>query len=221
MRLKLVRLGIRHGVKAIAYEKPMATSLMEARTICNECDQAGVKQIVCHQHKYGAHWRKVKEIVESGQIGDIRMLHATSKGWFFYYITHIGGLRSGGCKDTPRSNGSPDTCMGRGKLSDTHPSPDYMMGHVCFANDVRAMFECGPLSPTCGVDNFWYDGGVTVYGTEGFAEVIIGKGWRAITRDSGKIISDSSVSLNEIGDTIPYIADLARWLDDDSAIQSL
>jgi predicted dehydrogenase len=216
VRLELVQTGLRHGVKAIAYEKPMATSLAEARRICDACDQAGVKQIVCHQHKYGAHWRKVKEIVDSGRIGDIRFLHATSKGWFFYYITHLVDYAMW-LQNYPDVRWITGQLRGRGKLADTHPSPDYTMGLVGFANGARALFECGPLAPSRGVpEKFWYDAGVTVQGTEGFAEVIVGKGWRASTRDAG-FESDPSLCISEIGDTAPYIADLARWLDDDAA----
>jgi len=217
-RLDLVRLGIRHGVQAIAYEKPMATSLAEAGAICGECDRAGVKQIVCHQHKYGAHWRKVKAMVQSGQIGAVRLLHATSKGWFFHYITHLVDYVMW-LLGYPEVKWVTGHMHGRGKLLDTHPSPDYLMGQVGFPDDVRAVFECGPLAPSRGVaENFWYDAGVTVYGTEGFAEVIVGKGWRAMTRGSGAVLAEAGISLDEIGDTIPYVADLARWLDDDAAI---
>lgn len=215
VRLELVRLGIRHGVRAIAYEKPMATSLVEAKRICDECDRAGVKQIVCHQHKYGEHWRKVKEIVDSGQIGPVRMVHATSKGWFFYYITHLVDYAMW-LLGYPEVKWVVGHVHGRGKLADTHPSPDYVMGQVAFANDARAIFECGPMSPTRGVtDRFWYDAGATVFGADGFAEVIVGRGWRAVTKD-GASLGDPSISLSEIGETVPYIADLARWLDDDA-----
>jgi len=59
LREALVDLGLRHGVKAIACEKPLARSLGEARRIVDRC-AAGV---VCHQLRHGAHWRRVKEIV--------------------------------------------------------------------------------------------------------------------------------------------------------------
>jgi hypothetical protein len=105
-------------------------------------------------------------------------------------------------------------------MDDTHPSPSYVLSQVGFDNGARGFFECGPLAPSRGVDNFWYDAGMTVLGSEGFAEVIVGKGWRAMTRDSGGVIGDPTISLSEIGDTGPYLADLARWIDDDSQVHS-
>ena len=32
------------------------------------------------------------------------------------------------------------------------------------------------------------------------------------------MIGDDKVKIDEIGDTVPYIADLAKWLDDDSQV---
>lgn len=217
VRLGLVRLGIKHGVRAIAYEKPMAISLAEAKAICDECDRAGVKQIVCHQHKYGGHWQKVRQIVQSGAIGRVLEIHATSKGWFFYYITHLVDY-SLWLAGYPKVEWVSGHIHGRAKLGDTHPSPDYMLGRVGCENGLRILLECGPLAPSYGVSNFWYDAGARVVGTEGFAEVIVGNGWRAMTRDSGGIIGDDTVKIDEIGDTVPYIADLAKWLDDDSQV---
>ena len=219
VRLELVKLGVRHNVRAIAYEKPMATSLAEAHAICRLCDQAAVKHIVCHQHKYGAHWQKVRQLVQSGQIGQVRELHATSRGWFFYYITHLVDYALW-LMDYPKAEWIVGHIHGREKMTDTHPSPSYLLGQVGFDNGARGLFECGPLAPTRGVDNFWYDAGLTVLGSEGFAEVIVGKGWRAMTRDSAGLIGDPTISLDETGDTGPYLADLARWLDDDSQVHS-
>ncbi len=217
-RLDLARTGIRHGVRAIAYEKPMALSTVEADAIYRECEEAGVKQIVCHQHKYGAHWRKAKEIIESGALGEIETIHATSKGWFFYFITHLVDYAMW-LVDYPEVSWTTGSMCGRSMLLDSHPSPDYVEGRVVFAGGIRAMFECGPLAPTRGVtDRFWYDAGVTVYGTEGFVEVVVGKGWRAVTRDG--ITEDRSICLDETGDTVPYITELADWLDDERRVHS-
>jgi hypothetical protein len=68
------------------------------------------------------------------------------------------------------------------------------------------------------VANFWYDAGATVLGSDGFAEVIVGAGWRARTKGAAEVAQDPSISLSEIGDTVPYIADLARWLDDEKQV---
>jgi predicted dehydrogenase len=52
MRLPLVQLGVKYGVKAISLEKPMALSLGEAKQMVDLCAAADVKLIVCHQWRY-------------------------------------------------------------------------------------------------------------------------------------------------------------------------
>ncbi len=219
VRIEMIKLGAKYGVKAIAFEKPMATSLLEADAMKRICDNAGIKAIVCHQHKYAGHWQKVKEIVDSGAIGDVRTIHATARGWYWYYITHIVNYAMW-LVDFPKAKWIVGHAHGRDMLMDSHPSPDYVMGQAGFDNGVRAIFECGPLAPCVGCpENIWFDAGAVVYGTEGFAEVIVGKGWRAMTKDSGgKVIADPNFCLEQHDETNYYIAALAPWLDDDSKV---
>jgi len=218
VRLELVRLGIEHGVTAIAYEKPMALSLAEARQLVDLCNQAGVKSIVSHQHKYGSHWRKVREIVAGGEIGEVHTIHATSKGWLLNYGTHLIDyvmFLNGGS----RGKWVVGHVHGRGRIHHAdHPSPDYAMGQIEFENGVRAIIECGDLAPTLPGDNpFWYDAGAIVHGSEGYAQVIVGSGWRAVTKSSNGVISGPGC-FDPAKDQPPYIADLADWLDDDAKV---
>ena len=89
VRLSLVELGVKHGVKVIAFEKPMATDLSEAHRIVSLCRAAGVKVVVSHQQKYGPHWQTTKEIVESGAIGAVTTIHATARAWLSQLGTHL------------------------------------------------------------------------------------------------------------------------------------
>jgi len=213
VRRELVELGVRHRVKAIAFEKPMALSVAEARHIRDLCDQAGVKVVVSHQHKYGPHWRKVREIVRSGELGQVHTIHATAKGWLLQYGTHLVDYMiflNGGC----RGRWVVGHVQGAGKLDDSHPSPDYVMGQIGFENGVRGILECGELAPDQPGDNsFWMNAGATVYGTQGYARVIVGTGWQAVTRSPPGLVSGST-EFDFVRDQIEYIRDLADWLDD-------
>ena len=65
----MVRVGIESGARLIAMEKPVALTSAEGFEI-RDCSQAsGVKAVVSHQHRYGEHYRKVKEIIASGALG--------------------------------------------------------------------------------------------------------------------------------------------------------
>jgi len=212
IRLEMVRLGAAHRPKAIALEKPMALSVGEARRMKALCDEAGIKMIVCHQHKYGAHWRKVKEIAESGDLGKVHTIHTTAKGWYMAYITHLIDyilfLNQGS-----RAKWVVGHIHGK-ENTEGHPSPDYAMGQVEFENGVRGIIECGCLAADQPMEqSFWMNAGSAVYGSEGYARVIVGWGWQAFTRASGGLISGQG-GFDYAKDMPPYIRDLAEWLDD-------
>lgn len=217
VRLSLIRLGVEAGVKLIAYEKPMATSFNEAAEIMALCRKAGVKSVVSHQTKYGSHFQKVKEIIASGALGRIHTVYGTTLGWLLQMGTHV--------VDYVRYfNNEADAqwvfgqVSGREKLTDSHPSPDYALGEIQFANGVRGVVEAGSLAPDVPeVEYFWHKVRIGAQGTEGFAEALIGGGWRAVTRDSGGPVSGAGCFNYQL-DQPPYIRDIAAWLDDPARV---
>ena len=213
VRLSMVRLGLEHGAKLIAYEKPIATSLQEAAQITGLCRKAGVKTVVCHQLKYGDHFQKVKALISSGALGRLHTVYGYTLGWLLQMGTHVVDY----CR---YFNGEAEAewvlgqACGREKLTDSHPSPDYLMGEIQFANGVRGIVQVGNLAPDVPeVEYFWHKVRIGAQGTEGFAEALIGGGWRAVTRDSGGPISGAG-TWNAPHDQPLYIRDIALWLDD-------
>src|SRR5271157_1475228 len=89
IRLPMIQAGVEHGVKLIAYEKPIALSMNEALEMFRLTREAGVKTVVSHQHRYGEHYRKVKEIIDSGAIGRVHTVYGTSIGWMMHMFTHL------------------------------------------------------------------------------------------------------------------------------------
>jgi hypothetical protein len=77
-------------------------------------------------------------------------------------------------------------------------------GFIQFANGVE-------------VDYWWRKNRIGAQGTEGFAEVLTGGGWRTVTRDQQGVAAGEGC-MNYDLDMPPYIEDIARWLDDDSAV---
>lgn len=216
IRLPMIELGIKHGVKAIAYEKPMATSLAEAEQITTLCAKAGVKTVVSHQHKYGDHWQKAKEIADSGEIGDVHTIHVAAKGRLLEYATHLIDymifLNNGA-----RVEWVVGHVHGGEKLGGTHPSPDYAMAQFGFDNGVRGLLDCGALAPDLpGGNSFWLDAGATMYGSDGYAQAIVGSGWRALTKSQGFISGKGGFNVDH--DQPLYVRDLADWLDDETKV---
>ncbi len=213
VRLPMVRLGVEHGCQLIAFEKPMATSFKEATEIMDLCRRAGVKTVVCHQIKYGSHFQKVKELISEGELGRVHTVYGTTLGWLLQMGTHVVDY----CRffnNEAEAEWVVGQVHGREKLTDSHPSPDYALGEIQFANGVRGIVQVGSLAPDVPeVEYFWHKGRIGAQGTEGFAEALIGGGWRAVTRDSGGPISGPGCWNAQL-DQPPYIRDIATWLDD-------
>jgi len=217
IRLELIRAGIASGAQLIAYEKPMALSMNEAMEIRKAVNRAGVKTVVSHQHRYGQHYAKVKEIVESGALGRIHTIHAYASGWFLHLITHLVDYMRWYNGNEP-AEWVMAQAAGRGKLADNHPSPEYIGGFIHFANGVRGIIECGAGAPDVPeVDYWWRKNRICVYGSEGFAEVLTGGGWRAVTSKQAGM-STGPGCMNYDLDMPPYVEDIARWLDDSKRV---
>ena len=58
-----------------------------------------------------------------------------------------------------------------------------MAGFIHFSNGVRGIVECGAGAPDVPeVPYWWRKCRIGAQGTEGFAEVLTGGGWRAVTK---------------------------------------
>jgi predicted dehydrogenase len=201
---------VESGAKLIAFEKPVAMSSAEAMRIRDLLSGSGVKAVVSHQHRYGVHYRKTADNIASGALGRVHTVYATAGGWMLHMASHL--------IDYMRwYNGGADAqwvmaqAAGRGKLSDLHASPDYIAGFIQFANGVRGVLECGAGAPDVPeVDYWWRKCRIGAQGTDGFAEVLTGGGWRSVTK-SGSSSGPGSMSYDQ--DMPPYIQDMADWLD--------
>jgi predicted dehydrogenase len=213
VRLPLIEIGIGSGAKLVAFEKPVALTSSEGLAIKRALDSAGVKAVVSHQHRYGEHYRKVKEIIGSGAIGTVRTVYGTSTGWAAHMLSHLVEYTSwfNGYEPAEWAMGQ---AAGRGKLADGHAAPDYVAGVVHFRNGVRGIYDCGAGAPDVPeVPYWWRKVRVGAQGTGGFAEVYAGNGWRAVTT-SGEQSGPGGMDYDR--DMPPYVAEMADWLDDDS-----
>ena len=75
------------NVKAIHCEKPMAPVYGEAVRMVRVCEEHGVQLSFNHQRRFGAPFRKARELVKSGAIGELIRLEA-SCGNMFDWGTH-------------------------------------------------------------------------------------------------------------------------------------
>jgi predicted dehydrogenase len=213
LRLEMIRAGVGAGVKLIAYEKPIALSTNEGLEIMSRVRKANVKTVVSHQHRYGEHYKKVKEIIASGALGRVHTVYGTATGWMMHMLTHLIEYTRW-FNDYAEAEWVVGQASGKGKFTDNHPSPDYVAGLIQFSNGVRGIVECGEGAPDVPeVEAWWRKCRIGAQGTEGFAEVLTGGGWRAVTRDSQRVISGPG-NMDYAHDMPPYIQEIADWLDD-------
>jgi len=212
VRLPLIKLGVASGVKLIAYEKPMATSMTEAIQIRDLLRSAGVKSVQSHQRKYNVQFAQCRKVVDSGALGRIHTIYATGTGWMMHLATHLADYMRWFNGDA-EAEWVIGQAIGREKLTDNHPSPDYLAGFIQFANGVRGIMEVGELAPDVPeVDYWWRKVRFLIQGTEGFAEVHVGGGWRAVMATRFPEGSDKG-TWDADHEQVPYIEDIALWLD--------
>lgn len=210
LRSSLIKTGIDSGAKLIAFEKPVALTSTEGLQIKQMIEQSGVKAVVSHQHRYGAHYQKVKEIIASGALGRVHTVYGTATGWMMHMLTHLIDYMRW-YNDDVDAEWVMGQAAGRGKLADMHPSPDYMNGIIHFKNGVHGIVECGAGAPDVPEVNYWWRKcRIGAQGSDGFAEVLTGGGWRAVTKNGAQ---SGGGCMNYDLDMPPYIQEMADWLD--------
>jgi predicted dehydrogenase len=215
LRSSLIEAGVRSGARLIAFEKPVALTSGEGLKVKQLLAAGGVKAVISHQHRYGVHYKKVKEIIASGALGRVHTVYGTASGWMMHMLSHLVDYM-GWFNGDLKAHWVMAQAAGRGKLADLHPSPDYLGGFIQFANGVRGIVECGAGAPDVPEVNYWWRKcRIGAQGTEGFAEVLTGGGWRAVTRAG---VASGEGCMNYDLDMPPYIQQMADWLDDDAQV---
>jgi predicted dehydrogenase len=69
---------------AIHCEKPMADTWADCREMVRACESAGIQLTFNHQRRFGPAWRRAKDLLDSGAIGELRRLEMGGKNIFDY-----------------------------------------------------------------------------------------------------------------------------------------
>ena len=216
LRIPFIQAAADAGSKLVAFEKPVALTSNEVFTIRDILKKSGMKAVVSHQHRYGKHYQKVREIIASGALGRVHTVYGSATGWMTHMLSHLIDYSCWYNDYTP-ATWAMAQAAGKAKFADNHPSPDYIAGFVQFANGVRGIYECGAGAPDQPeVGKWWGKNRIGAQGTEGFAEVLTNGGWRAVTKSGGAQSGDGAMSYD--ADMPPYIQEMADWLDDSSKV---
>lgn len=219
LRLSMIELALKYGIKAISLEKPMAENMAEAKRMTELCVENGVKAIVCHQQKYLSQMQELKRKVDRGDLGEVKKIFAETQPWLAQLGTHYTDYiiwANGG----HRAKWVVGHVHGPATLKDNHPSPDFLLGEIGFENGVRGYLECGYLSerhnPAMYADT---DNRLTVWGTRGYAYAETDGYWgECSSATGGELVSGKEPGWyhhQEKQIQTPYYTEFADWLDDD------
>ena len=160
--------GANAGIKGIFVEKPLATSLEDADSMIDACEQNGVALSVDHTRRWNPLYHKVRDTILSGTIGQLGTIVATQGGkraMLFRNGTHMIDLICFFANSEPEQafclleKGFEEWDRYRGdggKLPENDPGASAM---VKFQNGVRAFY--------CGTKNTYQMFSIQLSGTEG------------------------------------------------------
>jgi len=128
LRPKHTMIAAENG-KHVVVEKPMALSLEEAEAMNTAAERHGVKLLCGHTHNFDAPIRKMREIVRSGELGKLCMVHTWNYNEFIFRANpdhDLGVSRGQIFNQTPHQVGCITSTAGvwislgsrRGKLED-------------------------------------------------------------------------------------------------------
>lgn len=86
-RAEVVTLGLRHGCHVLS-EKPMATSIAQAKALIAEAAAAGRVHAVVQNRRFVAGVRRIRQLIDSGALGELTSLNCD-----FFVGAHFGGFR--------------------------------------------------------------------------------------------------------------------------------
>jgi predicted dehydrogenase len=68
---EMVEAAIASGAKGIHAEKPMAPTYGDAKAMYEAAEKAGVTMTFCHQRRFNPEFRKARELLRNGAIGEV------------------------------------------------------------------------------------------------------------------------------------------------------
>lgn len=74
------------GYKNIILEKPIALSLEECKDVVYTAEKLGVNMAICHVLRYDPFFRRLKEVIDSGVIGEVKTIHHIEGAGFMNYV---------------------------------------------------------------------------------------------------------------------------------------
>ncbi len=148
------------GVKGIFCEKPMATSIADAKRMLEATEQNGTLLSIDHTRRWQPLWRHTKDVVVGGgQIGEVQYVIGTLSGgraMLFRNGTHLVDAICYFADSDPRwvsadlEDGYEEYDAYRGDGGHVPATEPSAHGYIHFANGVRGYYAGGPKTTLAG-----------------------------------------------------------------------
>lgn len=197
-RVALVEEAVGSGVRGILVEKPFALRLSEAERMTRVCEDGGVVLAVCHQLRFCPEFVELRRAVESGELGEVRLIQAVGFGNLLDQGPHLidaARWMAGDRRVLSVMSQRGDAAVAglpaerRPPAGAAHPAPPWMTHHLSFEGGARAVIETGALYQrgTSFADE-WLQKRLTVVGTEGFGEARSAAGGRIVSASGSRVL---------------------------------
>lgn len=171
------------STRAIVIEKPLALSLAAARRIAEGTEKAGILAVVCHQLRFSPEFVALKNAVDEGRLGALRLLHGECYGNLLDQGPHVidaiswlaqpcrfTWVMSQACDDlkllAPFAPVDPDR-----RTSEAHPAPLFMTHTFGMEGGLEAVVRTGIIAPPSEPDfGPWLRKRVMAVGSRAWAE---------------------------------------------------
>ncbi len=77
------------GARGVLCEKPMATCMREGRAMVEACREHGVALVVNHQRRMSPPMLKMRELIDAGAIGELKLIRGSCAGDLLSDATHL------------------------------------------------------------------------------------------------------------------------------------
>ena len=171
---------LNHGFNVLS-EKPLCKTPEQAQDLIDAAKKNNCVFTIFHQYRYNPYWQKMEEVINSGVLGDIKLVRARQNGfarrydWQTLLYREGGSMRNNaahpieGCMHLAGSDELPEIYSRMELWNAKGDAEDYMFAVLKYKNGMTFELEFSP-------GDIYSDGVLfTVYGTNGTMKVMSNK----------------------------------------------
>jgi predicted dehydrogenase len=209
---EMVEAAISAGAKAIHCEKPMAPTFGDAKVMHRAGEKAGVVMTFCHQRRFAPSFRKARDLIRAGAIGELVQMEGYCAN-MFDWGTHWFDMFHFFNEEQPAAwvMGQIDVSAARQVFG--VPVETSGISHIAWENDVWGLLVTGHPPQTPRLSKLVEREGMVIYGTQGRLEVSVLNGPRLRLRRYGGGKDETPALAETVDATVLSVLDLLECLE--------